>query len=193
MLVVLVNGLPGAGKTTLAKPLADELDLPLLSKDRIKETLADTLGVTPPAGLTARAWSQKLGVAAGETLWALLCDAGQGAVLESFWLRNLRPVVTAGLHRAGAGTAHEVRCVLPLRVARQRYEEREARRHAIHLGAIVGDLQWKELERQAQPLDLGHTYDVDTTRPVDIPRLAKQIRQRAGRKNASDGATPAPN
>ncbi|MFI7705853.1 AAA family ATPase [Nonomuraea sp. NPDC049480] len=48
MLVVLVNGLPGSGKTTLAKALADTLGLPLFSKDRVKETLADMLGVTPP-------------------------------------------------------------------------------------------------------------------------------------------------
>ncbi|MGI5161693.1 hypothetical protein [Microbispora sp. CA-102843] len=38
MLVVLVNGLSGSGKTTLAHALG----LPLFSKDRIKESLADT-------------------------------------------------------------------------------------------------------------------------------------------------------
>lgn len=58
MLVVLVNGLPGSGKTTLAKALADTLGLPLFSKDRVKETLADMLGVTPPNDLTPFEWSR---------------------------------------------------------------------------------------------------------------------------------------
>jgi len=35
-LVVLVNGLPAAGKTTLARALSRRLALPLLSKDVIK-------------------------------------------------------------------------------------------------------------------------------------------------------------
>lgn len=37
--VVLITGAPAAGKTTLARELADRLSLPVLSKDRIKETL----------------------------------------------------------------------------------------------------------------------------------------------------------
>ncbi|MGH3781976.1 MAG: hypothetical protein ACRDRO_15490 [Pseudonocardiaceae bacterium] len=36
--VVLISGAPGAGKSTLATPLTAALDLPLLAKDRIKET-----------------------------------------------------------------------------------------------------------------------------------------------------------
>ena len=43
-LIVLVNGPPGAGKSTLALRLADELMLPLLMRDQIKEVLFDTLG-----------------------------------------------------------------------------------------------------------------------------------------------------
>ena len=35
---VLVAGPPGAGKTTLAAPLAAELELPLIANDPIKET-----------------------------------------------------------------------------------------------------------------------------------------------------------
>ena len=41
--VVVVNGVPGAGKTTLAAPLAEALDLPLVGKDALKEALFDSV------------------------------------------------------------------------------------------------------------------------------------------------------
>ncbi|MFI5523786.1 hypothetical protein [Streptomyces platensis] len=75
MVTVLVNGLPAAGKTTLARALADALTLPLFSKDAVKETLADTLAAIRPPACTPRDWSRILGAAAGESLWTLLADA----------------------------------------------------------------------------------------------------------------------
>lgn len=41
---ILVAGLPASGKTTFAHRLGQELSLPVLSKDRIKELLYDTVG-----------------------------------------------------------------------------------------------------------------------------------------------------
>ena len=39
----MITGAPASGKTTLARELAERLSLPVLSKDRIKETLFDAL------------------------------------------------------------------------------------------------------------------------------------------------------
>lgn len=66
--LVLVSGAPGAGKSTLAPPLATHLGLPLLSKDVIKEALFDTLGSVDDDPLTS---SRRLGAAAMTLLWHL--------------------------------------------------------------------------------------------------------------------------
>lgn len=47
-LLVLVSGLPAAGKTTLAGRLAHALQLPVLSRDAIKDGLAESRRVTDP-------------------------------------------------------------------------------------------------------------------------------------------------
>ncbi|MFJ9363453.1 hypothetical protein ACIRRA_03400 [Nocardia sp. NPDC101769] len=47
-LLVLVNGLPGAGRTTLGAALARSLDAWFLSKDAIGEALASPSETIPP-------------------------------------------------------------------------------------------------------------------------------------------------
>jgi predicted kinase len=55
--IVVVCGPPASGKTTLARAIADDLRLPLLSKDAVKEVLFDALGSGD------RAWSLRVGLA----------------------------------------------------------------------------------------------------------------------------------
>lgn len=42
--IVVITGLPGTGKTTLSKQMADALGVPLIAKDAIKEIMYDTIG-----------------------------------------------------------------------------------------------------------------------------------------------------
>jgi predicted kinase len=104
--VVLVSGAPGAGKSTLAGPLAAGLGFALLGKDRIKETLHDALGAPAPD----LAWSRRLGAAAMELLWTLAADA-PAVVLEA----NFRPHSAYERNRILALSARpvEVNCVCP--------------------------------------------------------------------------------
>lgn len=112
--VVYVSGAPGAGKTSLAVPLAAELGYALLAKDRIKETLHDALGAPVPD----RAWSRRLGAAAMELLWALAADA-PAVVIEA----NFRPY-SEYEHAKLSGLAAqlvEVYCACPPELAVARY------------------------------------------------------------------------
>ena len=78
--LVVVSGAPGAGKTTLARRIAREFNLPLVAKDDIKESLFDSLGWQD------REWSKQLGRATYELIYYFVeqqLAVGRSLIVES--------------------------------------------------------------------------------------------------------------
>src|SRR5215831_11909617 len=82
--VIVVTGLPGVGKSTLARELAGRYRMPMLAKDFIKEPLLDVLGAQDAAA------SRRLSDASFAALFRLAAEwvrGGHGFILEG----NFRP------------------------------------------------------------------------------------------------------
>jgi AAA domain len=165
---VLVGGVPGSGKTTLAGQLAPLLGLPLIAKDAIKEALMSALG--PPRDV---AESQRWGRAA---VLAMLTVArsSPGAVLDSTWYAYTIPHVQ-GL----PGPIVEVRCVVDLEEAKRRYRARTPMRHAGHLDDQRTESELWDPDAH-RPLRLGPVLEVDTTDAVDVIAVAAEVRRAGG-------------
>jgi len=162
---VVVSGAPGTGKTTVATILAEQLAVPMLSLDAIKEALAATLGVGDED------WSDRLGEAAAEVLFRLAASF-PGVVAEGWWRRTRRDRAIQEF----SGWI-EVFCRCEPRVAQQRMRERAASdRHPIHRDVINPVLleEAGAVAASVTPLHLGSALiEVDTTEPLEgSPTLA---------------------
>ncbi|MGA6208602.1 AAA family ATPase [Nocardia testacea] len=112
-LLVLVNGLPGSGKSTLGAALAQALRAEFLSKDAVKEALAGCLTDTGNAS--------ELGGIAMDAVWALARAAARDVIVDSWWFRprDLR-FAQAGIEKAAPGRLVEIWCDTPAELARSR-------------------------------------------------------------------------
>ncbi len=119
----------------------------------------DALGA--PADVEA---SRRLGRAAVLAALRVARDC-PAAVIDSTWFDYALPLV-----RCLSGPIVEVRCVVPLEIARRRFAARA--RDERHLDELREDSElWG---RPVAPLGVGPLIEVDTSGPVDVAALASR-------------------
>jgi predicted kinase len=180
-LVIIVNGLPGTGKTTLAKRLEQDLRMPLFSRDGIYETLYDALDCESqgcPPLLAPAAFTMLYSMA------STLLAAGQSMIIEGFFGRpELRSAEFMNLQKAYGFEPFQILCSADGNVLLERFLARMGakERHTGH-----SDLAWIEQEENKErilrghltPLTLGGTIvEINTTTPdsFDYTLLMKSI------------------
>jgi predicted kinase len=170
---LFVTGPPASGKSSVAESLARALPhFALLQKDPLKEALYDALHENnpmresdPQAAITSRLLSD----VAMRMLWALAPNCPR-VILEANF-HTLDPHERARFQSLEANKL-EVNCWCPPEVAMQRFAARAGNRHPAHTLHTLTP----EIFRESQPpFALSPVIEVDTTNPIDIPRLLQQI------------------
>lgn len=134
MYCILVTGIPAAGKSTLAKAMAEKWKLPVLSKDAIKELLFDYVG------FQSREGKVKLGIAGMEIMYYAaeqLMKAGQPFILENNFEYSSEPGLKALLEKYRY-PALTVTLTGDYEVIYRRFLERESSPDR-HRGHVVND------------------------------------------------------
>jgi glucokinase len=159
-------GLPGSGKTTLARRLAPALNLPLIDKDEILERLFESKGVGDAT------WHRTLS-RESDVIFQRQAASSNGTVLVSLWrLAGMAAgsgTPTAWLWDISNTVIANVQCTCQPELAAARFIQRK--RHSGHLdsGASYGDVlaRLRELSRLGS-LGIEPRIDIDTSQDSSL-------------------------
>lgn len=177
--LIVVTGRPAAGKTTLARWLAQHLQVPVISKDSIREVLFEQLGWQD------RAWAQMLGRATIDLMFYFAeaqLEADRSVILDNAFDPGLSaPRFLALADRFGAQTI-QILCDSDQETLFQRFKARadSGDRHPGHRDEdVFGQLRCHLAQDRSPRMELdGPVIEVDTTDfgQLDYGSVLRQVR-----------------
>ncbi|WP_370426420.1 glucokinase [Pantoea vagans] len=154
--VVLVNGIPASGKSTLTHALSQHFGWPVLTLDSLKEPFMSCFAPVD------RQRNRQLGCAAYQAIWNIVgkAPASQIWLIDAWFGFQPRTLLEQGLKQAGVEEALELWLRIAPEVAVARYQARLSQRLPGHPGAeYLPEL--RQLAQQARPMALGPVCEVD--------------------------------
>jgi gluconokinase len=166
-MVVIVTGVSGAGKTTIGRALAQELDWRFFDADdyHSPENVARMEAGTPLTDVDREAWLGEL-----EALVRSLLESGEGGVLAC---SALRESYRARLKRAGGPESERLVCMVFLEIGTDEAQRRVSEREGHFMPSSLIASQFGTLEPPDDALV------VDAAQPPDalVREIAAAVRR----------------
>lgn len=171
--LILVSGHPAAGKSTLAKKISEELNIPLVSPDAIKETMWDNMGWDHDV----ENW-HKFGGTSYELMYLFihsLLSREKSVIVDANFSPEKANSRLKEIKKKYGCVLLQINCSCSKEEIIKRFKERlksneyhSGHKHGITKIYSEGDV-YSRIEKGNYKLDIdGKTFEVDTTNPEKI-------------------------
>ncbi|MCP4754649.1 MAG: ATP-binding protein [Proteobacteria bacterium] len=157
--LIVINGLPGSGKSYIGDLLSKTLNFPYFSKDDIKELLFDNLGWKD------REWSKKLGSTSFEMLFYILDEhvrSGSSCIVETAFFPAFHTKRFLKIVNRYQLKVIQLYCIADEKTLARRFKTRaeSGERHPGHFDHVVTDDHFKSMLRSDKygKLEIGGSF-----------------------------------